>query len=172
MVRLLALLGALALAAISSTASAQKTASPPAARGLDLALAIEAAQTAIDACSAKGFKIGATIVDASGAPKVLLAADGAGPKAVETGRQKATTVIALKASTADVVEKMKTDPALAAKIHDDPTLFVHAGGLLLMAGNDIIGAFGVGGVSGSGGGGLGDEACAKAGLDKIKARLK
>lgn len=167
-----ALLGALALAAISGAASGQKAPSPPAARALDLALAVEAAQAAVDACAAKGFKIGATIVDASGAPKLLMAADGAGPKAVETSQQKAKTAIALKASLSDVVEKMKTDQALAAKIQNDPALFVHAGGLLLTAGNDIIGAFGVGGVSGSGGGGQGDEACAKAGLDKIQARIK
>jgi uncharacterized protein GlcG (DUF336 family) len=166
------MLGGFAFAAVITAAAAQKAPSPTAARALDLALAVEAAQAAVDACAAKGFKIGATIVDAAGVPKILMAADGAGPKAVETSEQKAKTAVALKASLSDVVEKMKTDQALAAKVKGDSSLFVHAGGLLLMAGNDIIGAFGVGGVSGSGGGGLGDEACAKVGLDKIKARIK
>ncbi len=43
-----------------------------------------------------------------------------------------------------------------------------------MVGNDVIGAIGVSGASGLNGvpGGVRDEACAKAGLDKIKARLK
>jgi len=87
-------------------------------------------------------------------------------------RYRSTTALKLKASTSEIFEKMKTDPALKAKIEADPTLFVRPGGLLVMAGSDIIGAFGVGGVPGPGGGGVKDEACAKAGLDKIKARIK
>ena len=41
-----------------------------------------------------------------------------------------------------------------------------------MAGNDLIGAIGFGGANGAQGGGKKDEACAQAGLDKIKARVK
>jgi uncharacterized protein GlcG (DUF336 family) len=43
-----------------------------------------------------------------------------------------------------------------------------------MFGNDVIGAIGVSGASRLNGvpGGVRDEACAKAGLEKIKARLK
>jgi uncharacterized protein GlcG (DUF336 family) len=37
---------------------------------------------------------------------------------------------------------------------------------------DVIGAIGFGGANGAQGGGNHDEACAKAGLDKIKARVK
>jgi uncharacterized protein GlcG (DUF336 family) len=41
-----------------------------------------------------------------------------------------------------------------------------------MAGNDVIGAIGFGGANGAQGGGAKDEACAKAGFDKVKARVK
>ena len=43
-----------------------------------------------------------------------------------------------------------------------------------MVGNDVIGAIGVSGASGLNGvpGGVRDEACAKAGIDKVAAQLR
>ncbi len=170
MIRSAAFLGACALAATSTIASAQQSGAP--ARGPQLALAVEAAQTAIDTCGKDGFKVAAAVVDSGGGLKVFLAADGASKGAVESSVKKATTANKLNASTSELLEKMKTDQSLKAKVDADPTLFVRPGGILLMAGNDRIGAFGVGGVPGAGGGGVKDEACAQAGLDKVKARLK
>ncbi len=170
MIRPIVTLGACALfAAMSSIAYAQ----PAPARSLALALGMEAVQASIDACSKDGgFKVAGAIVDADGGMKVFLAADGASKGAVESSVKKATTALKLKASTSEIMEKMKTDAALKAKVESDSTLFVRPGGLLIMAGNDIIGAYGLGGVPGAGGGGVKDEACAKAGLDKIKDRIK
>jgi uncharacterized protein GlcG (DUF336 family) len=54
----------------------------------------------------------------------------------------------------------------------DKSIFPRAGALPIMVGNDVIGAIGFGGANGTQGGGTHDEACAKAGLDKIKARVK
>ena len=56
--------------------------------------------------------------------------------------------------------------------HAEPPSFPRAGALPILAGNDVIGAIGFGGANGAQGGGTHDEACAKAGLDKIKARVK
>jgi uncharacterized protein GlcG (DUF336 family) len=69
---------------------------------------------------------------------------------------------------------MEKDPAFKAKIEADKTLFPRPGGLLLMVGNDMIGAIGFSGASRLNGvpGGVRDEACAKAGLEKVKARLQ
>ena len=61
---------------------------------------------------------------------------------------------------------------LKAKLEADKSIFPRAGALPIMAGNDVIGAIGFGGANGTQGGGTHDEACAKAGLDKIKARVK
>jgi uncharacterized protein GlcG (DUF336 family) len=168
------MLGALMLAATSNIALAQTPAPAPAApaRALDLALGIKAAQTAIDACKKDGFNVGVAILDAAGVLKVFLAADGAGKNAVESSQKKAAAVIAFKASNSETMEKAKMDPALDAKIKADTTMMVRPGGLLLMAGNEMIGAFGLGGVPGTGGGAVKDEACAQAGLDKIKSRIK
>jgi len=140
----------------------------PAARGPDMALALEAAQTAISTCATNGYKVAASIVDSAGVQKVLLAADGASKVAVESSTRKAVTANLMKAATSEIQEKMKTDQALAGKIAADTTLSGRAGGLPLMVGADVIGAVGVGGAPG----GEKDEACTAAGIDKIKARMK
>ena len=57
-----------------------------------------------------------SIVDAAGVQKVFIAADGARKNAVESSMKKAFTAAVLKASTMDILEKMKTDQALAAKV--------------------------------------------------------
>jgi uncharacterized protein GlcG (DUF336 family) len=81
---------------------------------------------------------------------------------------------ALKAATYDMLQKMNADPALAAKLNADPTLRLRPGGLPIKVADEVIGAIGVGGTPTRNGvaGGEGDAACAKAGLDKIKDRLK
>ena len=171
-------LSALWLAAASSLALAQPAA-PPAqqaapARGPAMALALEAAQTAISSCTASGTKVSAAVVDSAGVLRVLLSADGASAQSVEFGTKKAFTANALKAATYDMQQKMKTDPALAAKLNADTSLRVTPGGLPLMAGSDVIGGIGVGGSPTLNGvaGGERDAMCAQAGVDKIKDRLK
>jgi uncharacterized protein GlcG (DUF336 family) len=140
----------------------------PPARGPETALALEAAQAATAACTMNGYRTAASIVDSGGVLKVLLAVDGASKQAVESSTKKAVTANALKASTSSVLDKMKTDTALAAKVNADTTLFVRAGGIPLMVGGEVVGAIGVGGAPG----GDKDEACAKAAVDKVQARLK
>jgi uncharacterized protein GlcG (DUF336 family) len=69
---------------------------------------------------------------------------------------------------------MEKDPVFKAKIDADKSLFPRPGGLPLVVGNDMIGAIGFSGASRLNGvpGGVRDEACAKAGLEKVKARLQ
>jgi uncharacterized protein GlcG (DUF336 family) len=174
MIKSLAMLGALALAATSNAALAQQGGQQPPARGPEMALALEAAQTAVSTCTANGAKISAAIVDSAGVLRVQLSADGASKQSVESSTKKAFTANALKAATYDLAEKMKTDQALAAKLNADSNLRVRPGGLPLMVGNEVIGAIGVGGTPTRNGvaGGEGDAVCAKAGVDKIKDRLK
>jgi uncharacterized protein GlcG (DUF336 family) len=171
MIRPSLLLSALSLACTSTLALAQPAAP---ARGPQMALALEAAQTAISTCTANGSKVSAAIVDSAGVLRVLLSADGASKESVDTSTKKAFTANALKASTYDIAEKMKTDQALAAKLNADPNLRVRPGGLPIMVGDEIIGAIGVGGTPSRNGvaGGEGDAVCAKAGIDKIMDRLK
>jgi uncharacterized protein GlcG (DUF336 family) len=174
MIRSPAILGALALAAASSLVLAQQAQQPAPARGPELALALEGAQAALAACAANGVKAAVSVVDSSGVVRLMLAADGTANNQIEISQKKAVTAIALKAVTSEIAEKMEKDQAFKAKIEADKTLFPRPGGLPLMVGNDMIGAIGVSGASRLDGvaGGVRDEACAKAGLEKIKARLK
>ena len=173
MLRSIFTLGVIALAATSNAALAQQGGQPP-AKAPQLALALEAAQAALAACAKDGVKGAASVVDSAGALRLLLTADGAGSDQAEISRKKAATAVALKAVTSEVADKMEKDPAFKAKIEADKTLFPRPGGLLLMLGNDMIGAIGFSGASRLNGvpGGVRDEACAKAGLEKVKARLQ
>jgi uncharacterized protein GlcG (DUF336 family) len=173
MIRSFALPGALALALASHAALAQQGGQPP-ARGPEMALALEAAQAAVAACGIEGVKAATSVVDSAGVLRLLLTADGASNDQIEISRKKAVTAVTLKAVTSEVADKMTKDQAFKARIEADKTLFPRPGGLPLMAGSDVIGAIGVSGASRLNGlpGGVRDEACARAGLEKIKARLK
>lgn len=140
----------------------------PAARGPALALALEAASTAIKTCSTKDQKIGVAVLDSAGVVKVLLASDGASPRGVSSGNAKALTALRFSASTSLLQTQVKTDQALADKIAADTQLNARAGAVLIKVGDEIIGAIGVGGARGSDI----DEACAVAGLQVVQNRLK
>ena len=140
----------------------------PAARGPSLKLALEAAQKALETCKGLDQKIGVTVVDSAGVLKVVLATDGASTRGVASSTNKALTALAFTTATSELGEEIKTDTALAEKVASNANYNTHAGGVLLKAGDDVIGAIGVGGAKGS----EKDEACAVAGLQKIKGRLK
>jgi len=172
--RSLTILGALALAATAGTVFAQqpKQAPQPPARGVELALALEAAQTAVNTCLGQGVKGAAAVLDSAGVLRVLISADGASKNASELSPKKGVVAIEMKEPTSQVQAAMEKDAALKAKLEADKNMFPRAGALPIMAGNDLVGAIAFGGANGQQGGGTHDEACAKAGLDKIQARVK
>ena len=173
MIRSFVMLGVLALAATSNAVLAQQGGQPP-AKGPAMALALEAAQAAVAACATDGVKVATSVVDSAGVLRLLLTADGASNDQIEISRKKAVTAVALKEVTSEVADKMEKDQAFKAKIEADKTLFPRPGGVPLMVGNDVVGAIGVSGASRLNlvPGGVRDEACARAGLEKIKAKLK
>jgi uncharacterized protein GlcG (DUF336 family) len=167
----LALYAAAAALAIPCASAAQAppaaTPPPPAAKSAPMALALEAAQTAVAACAANGYKTSATVVDAQGNPRIVLAADGASFRAVESSQRKAYASVVFSAPSSTLQEQIKTDTALAAKLSADPKAFARAGALPLNSGGELVGALGVGGAPG----GEKDEACAATALARIKDRL-
>jgi uncharacterized protein GlcG (DUF336 family) len=158
----------LAQASASAPPSSPTQAPAPAARGPSLKLALEAAQKAVDTCKGLDQKVGVTVIDSAGVLKVVLATDGASTRGVASSTNKALTALAFTTATSGLGEKIKTDAALAEKVAANANYNTHAGGLLLKVGDDVIGAIGVGGAKGS----EKDEACALAGLEKVKRRLK
>ena len=148
------------------TANGQ-TPAPP-ARGPSLELALEAAQATLADCSAKGHRIGVSVVDSAGVLKVSLGADGVSSRGVQSGNNKAVTALTFKQTSGELGEKIKTDAELAAKVAANPAFNARAGGVLLQVNGEVIGAIGVGGARGS----ENDEACANTGVKKIQDRLK
>jgi uncharacterized protein GlcG (DUF336 family) len=171
--RSITILGALALAATTSPLFAQQPqAQQPPARGVDMALALEAAQAAVNTCLSQGVKGAAAVLDSAGVTRILISADGASKNAAELSPKKAVAAIQMKKPTSEIQAEADKDPALKAKLEADKNIFPRAGALPIMAGNELVGAIGFGGANGQQGGGTHDEACAKAGLDKISARVK
>jgi uncharacterized protein GlcG (DUF336 family) len=166
-------LAALALMAASGAALAQAPPPatpplpPPPARAPAMAVAVDLAQTAIATCAANGYKVTAVVLDAAGAERVLIVADGAASITPAIGTRKAITSLPFKAPSGDVGARVKTDPALAAQFKADTRLIPWAGGEPLLAKGELIGALGVSGAPG----GDKDDACANAAIAKVKDRL-
>jgi uncharacterized protein GlcG (DUF336 family) len=151
----------------SAAAGGGQPPTPP-ARGPSLELALEAAQATLADCTARGHRIGVSVVDSAGVVKVTLGADGVSSRGVQSSNNKAVTALTFRLSSAQVGEKIKTDTDLAAKVAANPNFNARAGGVLLQVNGAVIGAMGVGGARGS----ENDEACALTGVQKIQARLK
>lgn len=139
---------------------------PPLPRSPPLALALEAAQAIVEAC--KGYHVGVSVIDAAGAPKLYYIPDGTDGSHAYTGFRKAYTALTFKMPTSEVGPLTRTDPAVKARIKADTNLLTFAGGMLLKAGDEVIGAVGVSGAEPS----AKDEECGLVGINKIKDRLK
>ncbi len=140
----------------------------PIEKVLPLSLATEAAQGALTACEAKGFHISVAVTDQSGLVRVLLRDDKAGPHTLDSSMKKAYTATSLGLST-EVLTKIVAEHPDAAGLKDmNEKILIMQGGLPIKAGAEVIGGIGVGGTPR----GDTDEACARAGLDKIMDRLK
>jgi uncharacterized protein GlcG (DUF336 family) len=133
---------------------------------LPLSLAVEAAQAAISSCKSQGYNVTVSIVDRNGAPQLLLAGDGASvTPSRDLARRKAYTSAVRRVTTIELAKSVAGggfNPTLY-----DTQMVTAGGGLPIKAGNETIGGIGVSGAPG----GDKDEACASAGLDKIKDRL-
>jgi uncharacterized protein GlcG (DUF336 family) len=173
MIRSLTIMSAVALAATTGAAVAQQPApQAPPARGVPMALALEAAQTAVDTCLSQGVKGSAAILDSAGVTRVLVSADGASKNASELSPKKGVAAIQMKKPSSQIQVEADKDPALKAKLEADKSMFPRPGAIPIMVGGDLVGAIAFGGANGQQGGGLHDEKCAQAGLDRIKARVK
>ncbi len=135
---------------------------------LPLSLATEAAQGALAACEAKGFHISVAVTDQSGLVRVLLRDDKAGPHTLDSSMKKAYTATSLGLSTGVLTKIVAEHPDAAGLKDMNEKILIMQGGLPIKAGAEVIGGIGVGGTPG----GDTDEACARAGLDKIMDRLK
>lgn len=130
-------------------------------------LANEAVAAAVDKCASQGYTETAILVDADGVEQAALRGDRAGAHTLDSAFSKAFTAASFKTDTTALVERSKTVPVLV-NLFKLPHLLLLGGGIVIKMGDEVVGAIGA---SGAPGGNL-DDACANAGLDKIKDQLK
>jgi len=150
------------MAALAMPASAQLLAH----KDLSLATALTIATTAIETCKGQGYRVSATIVGREGQVIAQLRGDDTGPHTIENSLKKAYTARTFRIPSGEFAQRVKDNPTTGA-VH--LTGIVAAQGALpIRIGDEVIGAVGVSGAPG----GEKDEACAKAGLDKVADQLK
>lgn len=156
-------LGAIALGCfMASTADAQLLSR----RDLSASMAVTIAQTAMEACKANGFAVSVTVVGRNGEIIAQIRGDNTGPHTVENSFRKAYTSRTFRSPSGALVDRLKADPTLAL-IHLS-NVIANQGALPIKIGDEVIGGVGASGAPG----GDKDEACVKAGLDKVADQLK
>jgi uncharacterized protein GlcG (DUF336 family) len=155
---------AAALAGVALSGSAAVADTLPTHR-IPAALAIEAASETVSACAKQGYH--ETALDADGATIVALRGDGAGIHTLDSAHDKAYTAVSFKNDTIALAERAKGEDSIAplAKL---PHVMFFGGGVVIKLGDETIGAIGAAGAPGA----KLDDACAHAGLEKIRDRLQ
>jgi uncharacterized protein GlcG (DUF336 family) len=157
--KLFAITGALAAV---TPASAQILAE----KALSATAALTIAETAYESCKAQGYKVSVHVVGREGQVLVGLRGDGTGPHTFENSQRKAYTARTFRTPSGEFAQRIKDSGSLGASLLTGVVAI--QGGLPIKIGDDVIGAVGVSGAPG----GEKDEACSKAGIDKITDQLK
>jgi uncharacterized protein GlcG (DUF336 family) len=135
-------------------------------KNLSAATAMTIAQTALETCTKQGYNVSVHVVGRNGEVLLAVRGDGAPPHTMENSQRKAYTARTFRISSGEFVQRVKDNPTLGA-VHLTGNIAAQ-GALPIKAGDEVIGAVGVSGAPG----GEKDEACAKAGIDKIADQLK
>jgi uncharacterized protein GlcG (DUF336 family) len=147
---------------LAAPASAQLVAR----KDLTAAVAITIAQTALETCNKQGYRVSVHVVGRNGETIVAVRGEGANPHTFENSMRKAYTARTTRAPSGDLAKRAKDNPGLA--LLNLSNIIAAQGALPIKVGDDVIGAAGVSGAPG----GEKDEACVKAGLDKVADQLK
>ncbi len=155
-------LAATSLSALASPASAQLLSH----KDLTASIAMTVAQTAIETCKSNGYAVSVTVVGRNGEVILQVRGDNTGPHTFENSFRKAYTARTFRIPSGELVDRLKADPTLGL-IHLT-NVIANRGALPIKVGDETIGAAGASGAPG----GEKDEACIKAGLDKVADQLK
>ena len=144
---------------------------------LPASLAMEAVTAAVAACTQQGYGVTATVIDADAQRIADLRGDTAGVHTYEAAWEKAYTAVGFAPilhvdSGGEVAERIArfaaSQPPGSLPFQPPEHMIFRAGGLTIRLGEEVIGAIGVGGAPSA----QADETCAKAGLDKIRDRIR
>jgi uncharacterized protein GlcG (DUF336 family) len=151
----------LALAALATAYALPAQAELPAKKFLPASLAATIAQTAYETCAQQGYHVSVHVVGGEGQSIASLRGDGTPPHTFENSLRKAYTARTFSAPSGDFAQRVKDNPTTGA-VHLAGVIAAQ-GALPIKIGDEVIGAVGVSGAPG----GDKDEACAKAGIDKV-----
>ena len=135
-------------------------------KDLTLPIALTIAETAVQTCTAQGNKVSVHVVGRDGEVLVAMRGDGTGPHTMENSMRKAYTSRFQRRPSGEFAKQAKDNPTVGA-LHL-ANMIPAQGALPILSGEDVIGAIGVSGAPG----GDKDEACAKAGIEKVADQLK
>jgi|SRR5262245_49254560 len=135
-------------------------------KDLSANMALTIAATTLETCTRQGYRVSVTVVGRNGEILVQIRGDNAPPHTMENSMRKAYTARTLRAPSGDLEQRIKENPQFA--LANLTNMIANRGGLPIKVGDDTIGAAGASGAPG----GDKDEACVKAGIDKIAADLK
>jgi len=135
-------------------------------KDLSLATALTIATTAVETCKANGYAVSVTVVGRNGEVLVQLRGDNTSPHTIENSQRKAYTSRTFRVPSGDFANRVKDNPTLG--LVNLSGVIANQGALPIKIGEEVIGAAGASGAPG----GEKDEACIKAGIDKIADQLK
>jgi uncharacterized protein GlcG (DUF336 family) len=110
--------------------------------------------------------VSVTVVGRNGEVIVQIRGDNTGPHTMENSFRKAYTARTLRSSSGTLADRVKAEPTLPL-IHLT-NIIAFQGALPIKIGEETIGAAGASGAPGT----EKDEACVKAGIDKVADQLK
>lgn len=128
--------------------------------------ALKIAQGALDACRKQGFQVAVAVVDRAGVTQVLLRDRLAGPNTVDVAANKAWTAISFRLDTLALADA--TTSGGMSGLRTVQRFIAVGGGVPVEAGGSLLGAVGVSGAPG----GQADDACARAGIETVRADLE
>jgi uncharacterized protein GlcG (DUF336 family) len=135
-------------------------------RSVSLGMAKTIAEAAQADCKAKGYNTSVAVVDRAGQVLVIMRDEQATAQTAEMARRKAYTARMFRISTMEFQKRTAEDPGREAQ-RDLADILALSGGVPIQIGNDTIGAVGSAGSTLEM-----DDACAKAGVAKVKELLK
>jgi uncharacterized protein GlcG (DUF336 family) len=161
-----AYLARLALAGIACAIALPASAQTLARKDLSLEGALAIATESIANCKQAGYAVSVTVVGRNGEVLVQLRGDNTGPHTMENSFKKSYTSRTFRIPSGEMEERFKKNPQLGAIFLSNIT--TGRGALPIKIGDEVVGAVGASGAPG----GEKDEACVKAGIDKIADKLK
>ena len=135
-------------------------------KNLSAAMAMTIAETALETCTKQGYHVSVHVLGRNGEVLVAVRGDGAPPHTMENSQRKAYTSRTFRIPSGEFVQRVKDNPTTVpctSAASSQPKVPCRSRSV-----DEVIGAVGVSGAPG----GEKDEACSKAGIDKVADQLK